>query len=104
MQLRPHGSRLLVRKYSDDATAGGIIIPDYVKKVSLRVKVIEVGPDCQVVNVGDDIFIGTYAPIGVATKYYQDTKASYHSVDQEELFIMNEDDVLLFVENSSKEE
>ena len=95
---------MLVRKYSDDATAGGIIIPDDVKKVSLRAHVIEVGPDCSIVEVGDDIFIGTYAPIQVATKYYKDTKASYHNKDAEDLFILNEDDILIFVENSSKEE
>jgi co-chaperonin GroES (HSP10) len=101
MQLRPHGSRLLIRKYSDDATAGGIIIPEFVKKVSLRAKVIEVGSDCTTVEVGDDIFLGTYAPIQVATKYYQDTKESYHGKgDEDDLFIMNEDDILLFAEPS----
>ena len=101
MRLRPHGSRLLIRKYSDDATAGGIIIPDFVKKVSLRAKVIETGPDCETVEVGDDIFLGTYAPIQIATKYYQDTKASYHDENNEDdIFIMNEDDILLYVEES----
>lgn len=102
MELRPHGSRLLIRKYSDEETAGGIIIPDYVKKVSLRCRVLEVGPDCQSAEVGDDIFIGTYAPIEVATKYYQDSRDSYHKNDNEDLFVMNEDDILLFVEPDAK--
>lgn len=103
MQLRPHGSRLLIRKYSDEATEGGIFIPNEVKKVSLRAKVLEVGPDCSTVEVGDDIFIATHSPIEVATKYYQDTRASYHKENEENLYIMNEDDILIFVENSSEE-
>ena len=95
MQLKPYGSRILIRKQSDEKI-GSIIIPEEAKKVTTRGEVVEVGPECTTAEVGDIIFFGQYAAIEIPTKNSEDLK-TLHESDDRDLFVMNECDIICHI-------
>ena len=97
MQLKPFGSRILIRKHAEEKI-GRIIVPTEAQKVSTRGVVIEVGPNCTEVEVGDDIFFGQYATVQLPTKNSEDLRSLHITDDEDKLgsdfFIMNEADII----------
>lgn len=84
--LEPLGERILVERVSED-NIGSIIVPDERKKVSLRGRVLQVGPDCDWVEPGDEIFFGRYASFALPLEDIGENRPK-------EVLIMNETDVL----------
>ena len=96
MALRPLGNRVVVERVEvDEQVSGGIIIPDSAKEKGQEAKVIAVGPgakndDGEIipldVKVGDTVLISKYAGNDV-------------TVDGTDYVIMNEDEILGFMES-----
>lgn len=83
-RIKPLGTRLIVKRYKRETTAGGIYIPETKQGRSLVGQVIAVGPDCEVIKPGDMIFYGQYSGenVDLSEPGYDDH------------LIMNEGDVL----------
>jgi len=84
--LVPLGERILVQRLSEDRI-GLVHVPDVHKKTSLRGKILAVGPDCDWVEVDDEIFFGRYATFALPLEDVGHDRPK-------EILIMNEADVL----------
>ncbi|MEX2738786.1 MAG: co-chaperone GroES [Candidatus Wukongarchaeota archaeon] len=93
MNLKPFGSRVLVKRKADEKL-GEIFVPESAQGVSLRGEVMAVGSGCEWLEVGDDIFFGRYAPFELPTNYYTDLQ------NIGKILIMNEEDVLCRIEKA----
>ena len=92
--LEPLGERILVERVSEDMV-GTIIVPDAKKKVSLRGRVLQTGPDCEWVDIGDEIFFGRYASFALPLEDVGENRPK-------EILIMNETDVLCKIARGEK--
>ena len=92
MILKPHGARLIVRRDMEEKSAGGIIMPEQSKQVSLIGTVVATGPECEVASVGERVLFARFGffelPIGG---------------DYKNCLLMNEEDVLANVVEDMKE-
>lgn len=92
MILKPHGSRLIVRRDMEEVSSGGIIMPEMSKQVSLMGTVIAVGPSCTIAEQGDRVLFARFGffelPIGG---------------DYKNCLVMNEEDVLANVVEDMEE-
>ena len=63
----PFGSRLLIkRKEAEAVTAGGIVLPEQAQQTKHdEGVVVTAGPDCELVQVGDEILFMPFAGIEV---------------------------------------
>jgi chaperonin GroES len=95
MKVVPLGDKVAVRRLeADEATAGGIVLPEGARERPLEGRVLSVGdgrlmPDgtriSYQVQEGDRVLFSPYAGTEVA-------------VDEEEVLIMNEDEILAVLE------
>ncbi len=93
--IRPLGEKVLVKRLeAEDATAGGIVLPDSAKEKPKRGKILSVGQGTLLdtgkrkplqVKKGDQVLFSSYA--GTEVK-----------VDGEEMIIMDESDILAILD------
>lgn len=87
--LVPIGTRCLVLKHKEEATAGGIIIPKDAQTNAQMGEVIATGDQCDYVKPGDKVFFGPYSGRSIAADV--DTSNTIHFQD---IWVMVEDDIL----------
>lgn len=87
MKLKPMSSRIIVKRDTEERSAGGIILS---QAVQYSGTVVEVGPETTVVGKGDKIIFGTFAGT--------ERELPLHEKGYENCFIMNEEDILCLVE------
>ena len=97
MKIEPRGDRILVKKVTSDKI-GRIIMPDQVKKGSLRGVIVAVGERVTDYIIGDDVLFGTYAPLELQTSEHDDLK---HFDD---LFILNCEDIVAIISSDTEKE
>lgn len=86
MNVKPMGSKLLVKLIEEDnVSAGGIIIPDTAKKGSTKATIINMGDEVETLGITDTVIISKYA--GSNVKY-----------ENIEYLVIEEDDVLALIE------
>jgi len=62
MNLHPYDDRLIVRRIKEETSSGGLIImPEDVKRASLKGTIIEKGPDTITTQIGDTILFARYS-------------------------------------------
>lgn len=93
IRLVPLGTRCLVRRYTEQLTPGGLVIPKDAEDASLRGTVLAVGDGCDYVQEGDEVFFGRYS--GREITHDLDT---HNSADFQGVVVMVEDDILCKVE------
>lgn len=81
MRLNPFGERVLVKRGTEEKI-GSLYIPEEAKKSSLKGIVIEKGPDCVWVAIGDEILFGRYSGFELPIEGFKDH------------LIMNETDII----------
>ena len=106
MKIRPHNDRVVVRRLEEETTtAGGIVIPDAATEEPSRGEVLAVGPGKPIQTPMErhhsliypapqelNVYVGDKV---VFTKY----SGTEVEVDGEMLVIMNENDILGFLED-----
>jgi len=86
MKLMPFGERVIVKRISEETSAGGIILPDSAKQRSLRGEIVAAGPDCEWVEKGEQVVFGEHS--GFSLRF------GFADSELNDLLIMNEEDVL----------
>ena len=75
MKFQPLGKRVLIeREEETKITASGIIIPDNASKEKPSIgKIVEIGKECEGVNIGDQVAFAKYSgsEITLGDKKYQ---------------------------------
>jgi chaperonin GroES len=94
MKFRPLHDRVLIERFEEEVTSGGIVIPDNAKEKPSRGKIIAAGKGKLLdngevrpldVKVGETVLFGKYA--GTEVK-----------LDNEELVVMREEDIMGIIE------
>jgi chaperonin GroES len=93
MKLVPLESRVIVRRKCEEETKGGIILPEYTKKVSLEGEVVAAGKDCESVKPGTKILFSKYS--GDEQPFWGIRADNGYK----NCIIMNEADILCIVED-----
>lgn len=87
MTIKPLGSRVLIKMIeNDDVTKGGIILTSASKDRPTVAEILEIGPDCAGLKIGDRVITAKYA-------------GSPIKVDENEMIIVNQEDIMCVVED-----
>ena len=92
MKLKPLGQRVLLKRHEDSTYGSGILVkPDTYKKATLEGFVLEVGPECRSVKVGDRVIYGQYA-------WWELPRTAAENF--REVLVVNEEDIIVVMEES----
>lgn len=95
MKVLPIGSRLLVKRVKEEATAGGIILPDDQQDHGLIGEVIEIGDSvARQIEVGDVVLFGRYAGQSVERNI---SLNSFLDGEYEDVMLMVDEDIIAIV-------
>ena len=87
MTIKPLGSRVLIKMIeNDDVTKGGIILTSASKDRPTVAEILEIGPECSGLKIGDRVITAKYA-------------GSPIKVDENEMIIVNQEDIMCVVED-----
>ncbi len=101
MILQPLGTRVLLKRISI-RSFGSIIVPKTSRQAEICLgEVKAIGPDCEILNVGDTCLFGQYAPLKIDTRDMEFIGIKLDKEEYEDLHLMNEEDALCIIKDET---